>query len=122
MVEKYERNPKIKNKIMYKIPLNMFGARKPIYISRHHRIMTADGTFMKAHELNLNIAHKSEFTNKNDIYYLYNLQLEDHTQNHLVINGGTVIECWDGVMEKPIFISKLKLANNKIRYLRKPIF
>ena len=122
MAEKYERNPKIKNKVMYKIPINSNGALKTVYISRHHRIMMEDGTFVKAYEANLKMAAKSEIANKSGIYYLYNLQLEDHTQNHLVINGGTVVECWDGVMETPIYVSQLTQSNNKIRFLRKSPF
>jgi hypothetical protein len=118
MAEKYERRPKIKNKIMYKIDINTYGARKPIYISRHHRIMTSEGVFVKAHEANLNLAPKNEFVNKNNMYYLYNLQLENHTTNHLVINGGTIVECWDGVLENPVYIAKELQSQNVIRYLR----
>ena len=119
MAEKYERRPKIKNKIMYKIDINCYGALKPVYISRHHKILSESG-FIKAHEANLKLAHKSEFTNKAGMYFLYNLQLEDHTNNHLVINGGTIVESWDGKMETPVYIAKELSQSNTIRFLRPP--
>jgi hypothetical protein len=121
MTEKYERKPKIKNKIMYKINTNTYGALKPVYISRHHKIMTENGEMVKAHEANLKLAPKSEFTNEMGLYYLYNLQLEDYANNHLVVNGGTIVESWDGFLETPVYIAKDKAqTQNVLRYLRPP--
>ena len=67
--------------------------------------------FTKAGHAKFAEASKEEIA-PSGLYSLYNIQIENHTKNHLVVGGGLIIESWDGITEsKPEREPKLSIAH-----------
>jgi surface protein len=66
------------------------------YINSTNKIKIIKNNMVEACHGNLKLARKDEICDKNDMYQLYNIQVENHEINHLVINDGMIVESWDG--------------------------
>jgi len=69
---------------------------KPLYISHWHKILRTDG-LLYAGYLQLPLASKEELCELEDTFELYHIQLDDSTNNHLVVNNGIIVESWNGI-------------------------
>jgi hypothetical protein len=101
----------LSNASVFKIASGNMGSTSNLYVSKHHKIKQSDGSFVKAYKLNLPIATKSEICDRLGNYILYNIQLENHKENNLVVNGGCIVESWNGLNDtrtKSITIQKYK--------------
>jgi hypothetical protein len=81
--------------LVYKVANGVLGAEKPLYISAYHRILY-NGEMETANAANLPLAKKEEVCEPDGFYTYYNVMVENHTMNNLVVNGGVVVESWDG--------------------------
>jgi len=66
------------------------------YINSTNKIKIVKNNMVEACNGNLRLARKDEICDRNDMYQLYNIQLENHEVNHLIINDGMIVESWDG--------------------------
>ena len=69
---------------------------EPIYLTGYHKVRLEDGTFQEAHNCYLPFAKKEEYLDENGDFEIYHLNVEDWSNNHLVVNGGKVVESWSG--------------------------
>jgi hypothetical protein len=81
--------------LVYKVAKGVLGAKKPLYISAYHRILY-NGEMETANAANLPLAKKHEVCEADGFYTYYNIMVENHTMNNLVVNGEVVVESWDG--------------------------
>jgi hypothetical protein len=83
---------------VYKVPAGKLKASSDLYISCLHRFVFPDGSTKIARQMGYPRASKEEVCKeeegKEGKYTLYHLRLEDPEKNHLVVNGGCVVECW----------------------------
>ena len=80
--------------VLYTIPAGTLGATSNVYLTRHHRFMTSDGTMKKPEEYGLKRSEASEVCKTNDLYTVYHLRLEDEYNNHFIVNGDCIVEDW----------------------------
>ena len=84
---------------------------KKVYLSEYHKYMISNGenisnkyklttSMVQACEGGLRLARKEEICDDNEMYQLYNIQVENHERNHLIINGGIIVESWDGKLSE----------------------
>jgi len=66
------------------------------YLSAYHKFMK-DNKMVAACNGKLRVARKEEICDKNDEYKLYHIQIEDHKDHHLLVNGDNIVESWDGI-------------------------
>jgi hypothetical protein len=89
------------------------------YISAYHKLKNTkidsskkikfiNNEMVQACDIGLKHATKEEICDENGIYQLYNIQVENHERNHLIVNGGTIVESWDG----KLFIKDNNINNN----------
>jgi len=88
----YWENRRFCDKI-YKIPRGLYGCTIDTYISSLHKI--EHGGMIEVYKLGLELAKKEELTTIGR-YILYHLQVEDHENNNYIVNGGCVVESWNG--------------------------
>jgi len=81
--------------VVYRVEKGTLGATKPLFISSNHQILV-EGVLKNASNAGLPLAKKEEICENDGFYTFYNVQLENHELNHLVVNGGVVVESWDG--------------------------
>ena len=65
------------------------------YISGFHKFMK-DNKMIFAFDGKLRVARKEEICDENDEYKLYHIQIEDHIDHHLLVNGDNIVESWNG--------------------------
>lgn len=78
---------------IYKIPRGFYGCTIDTYISSFHKI--EHGGMIEVYKLGLELAKKEELTTIGR-YILYHLQVEDFENNKYIVNGGCVVESWNG--------------------------
>jgi len=76
---------------VYKVPAGKMKTNTDLFISCYHRFVLPDGSTKIARQMGYPRATKEEIS---DNYTLYHLRLEDPENNHLLVNGGCVVECW----------------------------
>jgi len=81
------------NAWVYKLPAGKCKATTDLYISFGHRIIVSDTEMRIPRQVGCVRAPKSAICDKKGTYTLYNLAVEGH--QHLVVNGGCVVESWD---------------------------
>ena len=101
------------NAMVYRVPVGQMGCTTELYVSKHHKIQQPDGTLLKAHKLNLELASQKEICDRFGRYVLYNLQVENHRENHLQVNGNCIVESWNGINE--IRTKEIRIYKNKQR-------
>jgi hypothetical protein len=69
---------------------------EPIYLTGYHKVRLDDGTFQEAHNCYLPFAKKEEYVDKNGDFEIYHIHVDDWSNNHLIVNGGKVVESWSG--------------------------
>jgi len=85
--------------------------RNKTYISAHHKFKNTqidstqklklfDNGMVQACDGGLRLARREEICDNNGMYQLYNIQVENHERNHLIINGGIIVESWDGILSE----------------------
>jgi hypothetical protein len=94
----YENNLTNNDGRVFKIERGYAGAKETVFVSYHHKVFMHYKQFVKAGHAKLPEATKEEIA-PTGLYRLYNIQVEDHTRNHLVVGGGLVIESWDGKLD-----------------------
>jgi hypothetical protein len=65
------------------------------FLSSYHKLMV-DNEMVCACNSDLRLARKEEICDKNNEYELFHIQVEDHENNHLLVNGDNIVESWDG--------------------------
>jgi hypothetical protein len=95
--------------VVYKVIKGKLGATKPLYISAHHKILQG-GSMKNANCADLPLAKKEEIVEEDGFYTFYNIMVENHELNHLIVNGGVVVESWDG--KYPYETKDLPALNN----------
>ena len=93
----YKTNPTSEyelDNVLYTIPAGTLGATSNVYLTRHHRFMTSDGTMKKPEEYGLKRSELSEVCKTSDLYTVYHLRLEDEYNNHFIVNGDCIVEDW----------------------------
>lgn len=103
---KYESSPICNDGRVFKVEGGYAGRHETVFVSYHHKIYTYYKQFIKAGHARFQEATKEEIA-PNGYYKLYNIQIEDHKKNHLVVGGGLIIESWDGVTDSMV---KTKIA------------
>jgi hypothetical protein len=98
---KYESNPICNDGRVFKVEGGYAGRHETVFVSYHHKIFTYYKQFIKAGHARFQEATKEEIA-PNGYYKLYNIQLEDHKRNHLVVGGGLIIESWDGLTDSRV--------------------
>jgi len=86
----WSSNPSI-DKRMYKL-----NGQLPLYISHWHKILRSSG-LRYAGNGTLECANKEELCGSEDMFELYHIQLNDSSNNHLVVNHGIIVESWNGI-------------------------
>lgn len=104
---KYESSPICNDGRVFRVEKGYAGNKETVYLSYHHKLLTYYKKFVKAGHARLPEATKEEVT-KDGFYRLYNIQVEDHKKNHLLVGGGLVIESWDGITDSAV---KTKVVN-----------
>lgn len=90
-VVKWSENPTLDKKV-FKTP-----GYQPTFLTGWHRIRGEDGTFLQAYDCGFDIAKKEEICDEDGVFEIYHLHVDDWQNNHLVVNGGTVVESWSGI-------------------------
>jgi hypothetical protein len=90
-VVKWSENPPLDKKV-FKTP-----GYQPTYLTGWHRIRGEDGTFLQAYDCGFEVAKKEEICDEVGVFVIYHLHVDDWQNNHLVVNGGTVVESWSGI-------------------------
>ena len=93
----YKENPTNKfdmDNALYTLPAGTLGATSNVYLTRHHKFLTSDGTMKKPEEYGLKRSKLSEFSRTNNLYSVYHLRLEDCYNNHFIVNGDCIVEDW----------------------------
>ena len=93
----YKDNPTNKfdmDNSLYTLPAGILGATSNVYLTRHHKFLTSDGTMKKPEEYGLKRSKLAEFSRTNSLYSVYHLRLEDCYNNHFIVNGDCVVEDW----------------------------
>jgi hypothetical protein len=93
----YKENPTNKfdmDNSLYTLPAGILGATSNVYLTRHHKFLTSDGTMKKPEEYGLKRSKLSEFSRTNNLYSVYHLRLEDCYNNHFIVNGDCIVEDW----------------------------
>ena len=93
----YKTDPTTKfdmDNVLYTIPAGTLGATSNVYLTKHHRFMTSDGTMKKPEEYGLKRSELSEVCKTSDLYTVYHLRLEDEYNNHFIVNGDCIVEDW----------------------------
>jgi hypothetical protein len=90
-VVKWSENPTLDKKV-FKTP-----GYQPTYLTGWHRIRRQDGSFLQAYDCGFPVAKKEEICEHGDTFTIYHLNVDDWKNNHLVVNGGTVVESWSGI-------------------------
>jgi len=93
----YNANPTTKydlNNVIYTLPSGTLGATSNVYLSKHHKFMTSDGTMKKPEEYGLKRSELSDICKTGELYTVYHLRLEDEYNNHFIVNGDCVVEDW----------------------------
>ena len=93
----YKTDPTSKfdiDNVLYTIPAGTLGATSNVYLTKHHKFMTSDGTMKKPEEYGLKRSELSEVCKTSDLYTVYHLRLEDEYNNHFVVNGDCIVEDW----------------------------
>jgi hypothetical protein len=90
-VVKWTENPTLDKKV-FKTP-----GYQPTYLTGWHRIRRQDGSFLQAYDCGFPVAKKEEICEPGDTFTIYHLNVDDWKNNHLVVNGGTVVESWSGI-------------------------
>jgi len=105
---KYESSPTSNDGRVFKVEGGYAGRHGTVFVSYHHKIYTYYKQFIKAGHARFQEATKDEMA-PNGYYKLYNIQIEDHKKNHLVVGGGLIIESWDGITDSKV---KTKIVSN----------
>jgi len=93
----YNANPTTKcdlNNVLYTLPSGTLGATSNVYLSKHHKFMTSDGTMKKPEEYGLKRSELSDICKTGELYTVYHLRLEDEYNNHFIVNGDCIVEDW----------------------------
>ena len=93
----YKDNPTTKfdmDNALYTLPAGTLGATSNVYLTRHHKFLTSDGTMKKPEEYGLTRSELSEVCKTNNLYSVYHLRLEDCYNNHFIVNGDCIVEDW----------------------------
>jgi hypothetical protein len=98
---KYESSPICNDGRVFKVEGGYAGRHETVFVSYHHKIYTYYKQFIKAGHARFQEATKEEIAPKG-YYKLYNIQIEDHKKNHLVVGGGLIIESWDGLTDSKV--------------------
>jgi len=69
---------------------------EPIYLTGYHKVRLEDGTFQEAHNCYLPYAKKEEYVDETDCFEIFHIHVDDWSNNHLIVNGGKVVESWSG--------------------------
>ena len=80
--------------IVFKIPSGRLGAKEDVFVSHNHAIQLETGRFIRAYLASLPLATVDEI---GETYTLYNVQLENHRVNRMIVGGGVVAESWNGI-------------------------
>ena len=80
--------------VMYKIPKGSLGNSSPVYLTRGHRVIRKNGNAVLPEKLGFLPAPYSEFFEEKGAYTVYHIRVKDSEKNHLVVNGGCVVESW----------------------------
>jgi hypothetical protein len=93
----YRENPTTKfdmDNALYTLPAGTLGATSNVYLTRHHKFLTSDGTMKKPEEYGLTRSELSEVCKTNNLYSVYHLRVEDCYNNHFIVNGDCIVEDW----------------------------
>ena len=92
----YEEDPIGDNKLraIYKVPSGTLKAKSDVFLTYGHRVMRNNGAMALPFRLGLKRAERSEFCDKNGSYTVYHVRVTDGEHNHLIVNGGCVVESW----------------------------
>jgi len=90
-VVKWTENPTLDKKV-FKTP-----GYQPTYLTGWHRIRRQDGSFLQAYDCGFPVAKKEEICEPGGTFTIYHLNVDDWKNNHLVVNGGTIVESWSGI-------------------------
>jgi hypothetical protein len=93
----YKPNPTSKydlDNVLYTLPAGTLGATSNVYLTTHHRFMTADGSMKKPEEYGLARAKSSDVCDARGLYFVHHLRLEDCYNNHFLVNGDCIVEDW----------------------------
>jgi hypothetical protein len=69
----------------------------PVFLTCWHKIRRPDGTFLEACYCELPWAWKEEYVEEDGTFTIYHIHVDDWANNHLIVNGGQVVESWSGV-------------------------
>lgn len=98
---KYEKSPVCNDGRVFKIECGYAGNKEQVFVSYHHKVYTYYKQFVKAGHARLPEATQDEIA-PSGYYRLYNIQVDNHTKNHLVVGGGLIIESWDGKTDSKV--------------------
>lgn len=80
--------------VIYKIPKGASGNKTHVYLTRGHRVIRKNGNGVLPEKLGFVPAPYSEVFDEKGSYTVYHIRVQDSEKNHLVVNGGCVVESW----------------------------
>lgn len=80
--------------IVYKIPKGSEGNSSDVYLTRGHRVIRKSGNSVLPEKLGYLPAKYSEVFDEFGNYTVYHVRVKDGVNNHIVVNGGCIVESW----------------------------
>ena len=80
--------------IVFKIPKGSLGNKSAVYLTRGHRVIRKNGNAVLPEKLGFLPAPYPEVFDEKGTYTVYHIRVKDSEKNHLVVNGGCVVESW----------------------------
>lgn len=90
-VAKHTFHTTSKDNHLYKVPKGKYGATSDVYLSRWH-CMLGTNRMVPPEQLGLRPAQPDEYCDADGVYTVFHIMVEDGANNHLVVNGGCVVE------------------------------
>ena len=85
---------------MFKVPAGKLGATEDLFLSYWHQVKCDDGVMRPVAVSHVLLAVKEEVCDdESDSHTLFHVCVEDWKNNHLLVNGGCVVESWPGSIE-----------------------